>query len=307
LEASVFQLAKIHHEAEAALDLTVSDMQGANGDDLALLERRVDAQMRSVRSERQRIAARRGRLWALAEATDRRTRTDAMERFDDPDLSDDRRVKLATDLHRFNQITQAYWRFLRVLRPIVAAVRPAGRPVRILELASGSGGFARALAARASAAGLEVEVRGSDVQPSQVAAANQVAERTGSPVRFAVLDAFQLDKVPAGQADIVFIALAVHHFTPGQLARMVRGATRLATHAVVLVDGHRSAFLCGFVPGLALFSGNPDFVHDGFVTARKLYSLPELCMVARLACPECSVSGRLDWPGYSVVEVSARP
>ena len=259
------------------------------------------AQLLRLRRQRARLLE---RPWL---ALDEALRTDTLEHFDEPDYPEEKRLALARQLHRFNRLVFSYGRFLSVLRPFIEEVAGRrGRPARVLELASGSGEFAMALAKLSATRGLPVEVTGSDVQPAFVEAARERADARGLPVRFQQLDAFDLDHQPADAFDLVFIAQSLHHFNAGQLARVVASGHRLAEVAFVAVDGYRSLYLLSFLALATLpLSGALDFLHDSVVTARKLYSLAELDLLARLAAPEARVEVRANHPGFSVLTVQA--
>ncbi len=250
----------------------------------------VDAAMARLR------AGRRG-WWA---ALDRRLRTDRPEQMDDPGLPTAERVRLVHDLHRHNQLVGTYRRFASELHPLVRAVaRDRQRPARLLELASGSGAFATWLARHAARRRLPVEVTGSDIVPAYVDEARERAVGTGA--RFVVLDATRLDGLAPGAFDLVFLGQAAHHFSPGLLASMVAAAGRVATTAMLVVDGRRSLAL---FPLLAATNALlPRLRHDSFLSARKFYTEPELSFLGRAGAPWARVEARPSHPGYSVLIV----
>lgn len=268
------------------------------------LEKLADARVASLLRLRRLHARAYERPWV---ALDDVLRTDEQEHFDEPDYPESKRLTLARHLHRFNRVVLNYRRFLSVLRPLIEEVADRqGRPARLLELASGSGEFAIELARLAGRAGLPVEVLGSDVQASYVRAAQARADALALPVRFQRIDAFELDRQPAAAFDLVFIANSLHHFTPGQLARIVASGHRLAGSAFVAMDGYRSLYLLAFLALATLpLSGSLDFLHDSVITGRKFYSLAELELVARLAAPRGRVRVRASHPGYSVLTVQS--
>jgi SAM-dependent methyltransferase len=128
------------------------------------------------------------------------------------------------------------------------------------------------------------------------------AAAAGLAVEFREVNAFAMHNVGEGEFDLVFLAQTMHHFTPGQLARMVEQATRRAERFVG-IDVRRSLHVWGIVPGMAALSPHWGFLHDGIVSIRKMYSEPELALIARLGAPGHAVRTRGVWPGYSVLEV----
>jgi SAM-dependent methyltransferase len=232
-----------------------------------------------------------GRSWPqrFAAAVDDALRTDCPEHLDEPDYPAERKLAMVRALHRQNQLAGSYDRFVSILEPhLRAAARTRGGPARVLELASGSGELAMAVAARTRKRGLAVEVTGSDYVPDVVASARARAKVRRLPVRFEVLNAYDLASQPAGAFDVVFIAQSMHHFAPGQLATIIANATRIATRAFVGIDGWRSPLLLVALPAMAALTFQRDYVHDAWLSARKLYPEDELLALAELAAPSAS-------------------
>lgn len=273
---------------------------------MAELERQADEAVDALRRLRGEHASDHGWFNELVVGFDDWLRTDRPEHLDEPDFPAERKRAIVQALHRFNQGVFAYRRFFAVLLPLLRAVAAEQRrPVRILELASGSGEFSFALAELAAKQGLDVEVTGSDYLPAHVEEANRKADARGVGVRFLELNAFDLSALAPGSYDIVFIAQSIHHFTPGQVAMLIAQATRLAAVGFVGIDGRRSLALFGIVPTAGVLLRSRDYVHDAVVTLRKFYTESELELIARLAVPDGFVSVRPELPGYSVVTVCA--
>jgi hypothetical protein len=124
--------------------------------------------------------------------------------------------------------------------------------------------------------------------------------RTGWPL-LEVLDAFDMAGCAADRWDVVFIGQSAHHFTAGQLAKMIAQSRRIATTAFVAVDGQRSLKLLAFVPLSAAFTLERGLVHDGAITARKFFAESELAEIAAMAAPDATVTVAHHRPGYSVL------
>lgn len=268
------------------------------------LEDRADRLIFRLREERAREAGGRGVPTRLAAGLDRWLRTDVAEYLDQPEVPDAAKVDIVARLDRLNRALHAYQRFFAVLRPVITAVyRRERRPVRILELASGSGNFTLALARQARAAGLPVAVSGSDYLAAHVAEGARRAAAAGLEVAFREVNAFDMHNVGEGEFDLVFLAQTMHHFSPGQLARMVEQATRKTPHFIG-IDVRRSLHVWGIVPAMVALNPHWGFLHDGIVSLRKMYSEPELALIAQLAAPDWRVGTRGIFPGYSVLEVT---
>lgn len=276
--------------------------------DMAELEQAADAAVARLRGLRSEEAARHGLLRRLAVRLDDWVRTDAPEYLDDPDFPPERKQRIVQALHRFNQGVFAYRRFFNVLLPLIRPLA-SQRPVRILELASGSGEFSFALAKLAAKRGIAVEVTGSDYFMEHVEAGNAKARARGSDVRFIQVNAFDMGALDEDSYDIVFIAQSIHHFSPGQVAMMVAQAARVAGTAFVGIDGRRSPeiYAIASVPAVLplLYYRSLDYVHDALLSARKFYTESELELIARIAAPDAFVSVRAELPGYSVLTVAS--
>ncbi len=288
-----------------ALDESVLKAMGprpASPRDMATLERDVDSWIAELRARRLEAASRRGFMASAHARLDALVRTDEPEYLDLRDYPADEKVRIVQALHSLNRATLAYRRFTRVLRPYLERVAEReGRPARLLELASGSGEFTLALASSASRAGLPVSITGSDYVPEHVEKGREKARSRGLDVRFEVVDAFDMGRCEAGAWDVVFIAQSVHHFTAGQLAKMIAQSRRIATTAFIAMDGRRSLELLLFVPGMAALTLRKSYFHDALVTARKLFGDSELAEIARLGAPDARVEVAHNWPGYAVL------
>jgi SAM-dependent methyltransferase len=259
------------------------------------LERHVDQVMGELRSTRMQRAREEGGLAKVGASLDAALRTDAVEHMDEDGYPEKGKLGIALGLHLMNVASASYRRFFQVLLPTLRQIEARyGRPARVLELASGAGGFAFALEALARRNGVRVDVTASDIVPLYVTRGRERAEREGTAVTFRHLDALDMASVADAAYDVVFIAQSVHHFSPGKLARMIAESRRVATTAFVSVDGYRSLGMVAFVSGTAILSLWPAMVHDAVISVRKFYGEAELEAIARMAAPKASVSlGRI--------------
>jgi 2-polyprenyl-3-methyl-5-hydroxy-6-metoxy-1,4-benzoquinol methylase len=259
------------------------------------LERHVDGVIDAMRSERRRRARGAGTVARFGAAMDAALRTDAVEHMDEDGFPEKGKLGIALGLHMMNVASASYLRFFHVLRPILRDITArTGRPARVLELASGAGGFAFALDALARKRKLAASVTASDIVPLYVARGSERAQREGSGVKFQLIDALDMSAIEDGAFDVVFIAQSVHHFSPGKLARMIAESKRVASTAFVSIDGYRSLGMVAFVSTTAAFSFWPAMVHDAVLSVRKFYGEAELEAIARMAAPAARVTiGRI--------------
>jgi 2-polyprenyl-3-methyl-5-hydroxy-6-metoxy-1,4-benzoquinol methylase len=271
---------------------------------MAQLEQRADQAIQQLRARRQHLAAQQGGSLRLREQLDRLTRTDTLEYLDRPDHSVAEKKREVQALHRYNRLFFVYHGFLHILAPLIQEVaQRSGRAARLLELAAGSGQFTLALARLAHKRRFPVEVTGSDVVSAYVREGNARARRTRLPVTFREINAFDMQELYEGEFDLVFIGSSLHHFRPGQLARMIAQSVRVAGTAFVGIDGRRSLLFLGLVPVATLLLGNRYLLHDSVITARRLYSEPELELLAQIAAPGRPVQVRAGARGTSVLTI----
>jgi len=266
------------------------------------LQRATDAWLQRWLEERSRIVQANGPLARLADAVDRMARTDRPEHTDNPAVSPERKLKIVRSLHRTNRLQGVYRHYIRILTPLIRDIAAArGRPVRLLELASGHGEMAMNLAGLARRKNLPVQVTGSDYVEDLVRDAAARARARGCDARFRTLNAFDMGTLEPGAYDIVLVTGTMHHFSPGQLAVMMAQSRLAGCSAFVGLDGHRSLALLLWLPAFHLLTLLPDHIHDAWMTARKFYSLFELECIARIAVPGASISAAASFPGISVL------
>lgn len=178
--------------------------------------------------------------------------------------------------------------------PIAALARQLGRPLRVLDVASGAGDVPLRLWRRAERQGLPLEIHGVDISPRAVAHARQRAERWRAPVCFAPLDVLA-EPLPTG-FDVVTSSLFLHHLKPADAAALLCRMADVAEHLVLVNDLRRSK------PGLALarcaawlFTRSPVVHVDAPRSVRAAFSLREAeQLAAEAGLARATVARR--WP-----------
>jgi 2-polyprenyl-3-methyl-5-hydroxy-6-metoxy-1,4-benzoquinol methylase len=273
---------------QQAFQATKANHQALSTDET--LEQRANGFTSMMREERHRLARKSSWYTRWSERVDQACATEELEYMDVPNYSQAAKLRIAQGVHLSNQVTFCYQRFFRYLQPLIEEIHQrTGRPARLLELASGVGGFAIELSKQAQKHRLPVEIVGSDVVPLYIETANRQAQKLSLPVHFERIDALRLQSFPRPVFDIIVIAQSLHHFSPGQIAQMMAGAQNAATTAFVGLDGYRSWHMLTLVPLSALFSFQKDTIHDAWLTARKFYPMAELETFARLAVPNAEI------------------
>jgi SAM-dependent methyltransferase len=247
--------------------------------------------------ERFRVSRAFGGVSFLPELLDKALRTSESEHMDDRQLPETEKLELVRALDRQNQMLHLYPRYVDMLLSIIGeVVQGEQQEARVLELASGSGGLALALAEEARRKNLPLSITGSDIVPIFIKEGNRQAEEKKLSVSFQLLNAFDLPEFSAGSFDLMLLSQSIHHFTPGQLAIMIAQSAKQTKTAFVGIDGYRSMLLAGGVPLMASMQGIASFTLDGFTSARKFYSELELDIIAEIATGKRDHVVTSSWP-----------
>jgi len=234
----------------------------------------------------------------LAEMHARFGDCDEPELLDDPHLDPAVRVRLIEHLDALNTLVGGYRAFLREMEPLLAA----DRPTRILDLASGHGGFALEVARMATRRGLAVEVTATDLRAEYLAIGEATARREGLDVRFAVQDALDLSNLAPGAHDLIVCTQSLHHFPPSMTARMFREAARHAGRGVVFIDICRSVMHASLLRALGVLRyRDPGLAHDAWVSFRRAYTPEELGLITRLGPEGDGVEAKWTRPAHCLV------
>jgi SAM-dependent methyltransferase len=156
--------------------------------------------------------------------------------MDQPGLDRQRHVQALRGLEAIN-----FWsRSASILWPPLAALarEHGGRPVRVLDVATGAGDVPLRLWQRARRAGLGLELEGCDVSATAVDHARGRAAKQQEAVRFFVRDALS-EPLPAGY-DAVVSSLFLHHLSEEQAADLLRRMAEAAGRLVLVSDLARS-------------------------------------------------------------------
>lgn len=202
------------------------------------------------------------------------------ELMDDPGLDSlEHRRALAglARLNRFSGSIGVLW------KPLAAFARSRpGQPVRVLDVATGSGDVPIGLWRRAKAAGVPLVVEGCDISPTAVNSAERNAAEAGAAARFFVHDAIR-DPLPSG-FDIVTCSLFLHHLSDDNALSLLRRMGDAAGSRVLVNDLARSRFnyLAVWFACHAL-SDSRVVRYDGPVSVRSAYSPREALALARKA------------------------
>ena len=214
------------------------------------------------------------------------------EIMDQPGLDEGRHVQALRGLERIN-----FWSRSAALvwGPVADLAREtAGRPVRVLDLATGAGDVPIRLWHRARRAALPVEVAGCDVSPAAVAHAAARAGQARADVRFFAWDALR-GPLPSGY-DVLLSSLFLHHLSDEQAVDLLRRMAESAGRLVLINDlvRSRSGWLLAYL-GTRLLSRSEVVHTDGLRSVEGAFTLGE----ARALAERAGLTGarvRACWP-----------
>jgi SAM-dependent methyltransferase len=204
-----------------------------------------------------------------------RTRRRITELMDDPALDPAEHRRALAGLARLNRFSNS----AGVLWPALAKLaRELGRPVRVLDVATGSGDVPRALQTRAQRAGLALELTGCDLSPIAIAE----AARAGGAVRFFTHDVLH-SPLPAG-FDVVSCSLFLHHLGEEDAVILLERLQSAAEHLVLVNDLARSRFnFCAVWLASHLLTRSRVVRFDGPASVRSAFTPAEALALAERA------------------------
>ena len=214
------------------------------------------------------------------------------ERMDEPGLDPRQHAQALRGLARLNFFSSSagiLWPAIRRL----AAERQAAT-LRVLDIASGAGDVAIALARRARRTGVRLEILGVDISPTAVSVARENAKRAGVDAMFRVVDVLS-DPLPGGH-DILMTSLFLHHLEDEQAASLLRQMRSAEADLVLVSDLRRSRAGLWLAHSIPRMLTRSPIVHvDAPRSVERAFSLAEI----RALCELAGVSGyRLQhrWP-----------
>ena len=196
------------------------------------------------------------------------------ELMDDPALDPAEHRRALAGLARLNRVSDSPG----VLWPTIHELARGG-PVRVLDVATGSGDVPRALAAKAARAGLtNLSFAGCDISPTAIDAASRAAPG----LSFFVHDVLR-DPLPAGY-DVVTCSLFLHHLSEADAVTLLTRMAATAGRMVLVNDLARSRFnYLSVWAACRLLTRSPVVRFDGPASVRSAFTAAEAAALAARA------------------------
>ncbi len=208
-----------------------------------------------------------------------RSRVD--ERMDAPDLSEDQHRAALAGLRRLNRLSGISHVLFRQLTRL-AATMPSGRPLRVLDVASGSGDLPIDWLKMAARRKMPLAVTALDRSELAMQTAAQAAREAGVQLGTVCRDCLR-NGLPAG-FDVVTSSLFMHHLDPPDVSRLIQEMWRVSDRAIVICDLERSRTNLALVAAAAHVVTRSDVVHfDASASVRAAYTRDEFATLLHQA------------------------
>ena len=203
---------------------------------------------------------------------------DEPELLDSPDGASDHDLEVTLrDIRRANIFGLGTWVIKRHLADLLRD-HPKDKPLRILDLASGSGDIPEEICRWASRKGYDVSFVVTDISPAILEFARRRITKAGFGDRttFAVCDATR-PPFEAGAFDVTLCSLAFHHLNLAQAQESLRQMARLSRKGFIVNDIYRSRGAWYMARALtSLTTSNTLTRHDGPASVLRAYTPAEL-------------------------------
>ena len=200
------------------------------------------------------------------------------ELMDDPALSRTEHEHALVGLSRLNFFSGVIGGMYRQ----VTRFAVADRPLKVLDIASGSGDLPVAWAQRARKNGLNLDITATDISAVAVDEQQQRAKSAGVEIRSLQSDCFA-EELPGG-FDVVTCSLFMHHLTEQQSIDLLRAMRKASDNAVVVCDLDRTRLNYAIVGFASQALTRSHVVHtDALLSVKNAYTKAEFAALAQTA------------------------
>jgi 2-polyprenyl-3-methyl-5-hydroxy-6-metoxy-1,4-benzoquinol methylase len=152
------------------------------------------------------------------------------------------------------------------------------RPIRILDVGTGSGDIPLSIVRWARERGFELKVTALDSTASVSEIARELVRREPA-IEVVLGDLFEL-ACGEERFDYVIASLFLHHVRPDRAIEALRACDRLAVRGLIISDLRRTWPSLMAVTFISLLAGNFVVRHDGPLSVRRAFRVRELCDLA---------------------------
>lgn len=178
-------------------------------------------------------------------------------------------------INALSQVDRPVW------RKLVALASTLKRPLRVLDVATGSGDLLIRIAARAQRAGLSLDLHACDISDVALAEAQAAASVRGVSITTHRLNVL-VDSLPGG-FDLAHCALFLHHLDPPQVEVVLANMAGAAS-AVLVQDLRRTRLGLGLAWVVPRLLTTSRVVHiDAVRSVHAAYTIEEMSDMARRA------------------------
>lgn len=218
-------------------------------------------------------------------------RTRVAELMDDPALDPAKHREALRGLERLNILSgsaSSIWTHLNKRVNFTTS-----RPLKVLDIATGSGDIPIKLWQYAEQNGGNIEFTGADISATAIGLAKLKVQKKNIPVSFIELDVLN-DVLPVG-FDVIITSLFTHHLDPPQVIGLLKKMQSSAGQLVIVNDLIRSNVSLAMVWLASRFCSRSEIVHfDGPASVRGAYTANEMKeMAVRAGLNNCSIHSYL--------------
>jgi 2-polyprenyl-3-methyl-5-hydroxy-6-metoxy-1,4-benzoquinol methylase len=214
------------------------------------------------------------------------------ELMDSPALDPQSHARALVALRRINVLSRTAASVWSAIRPLARAQN--GRPLRVLDVASGGGDVSCGLWLLARREGLSLDVVGVDMSPVAAEQASRLAAARGADAEFRVHNV--LEAPLPGDFDVIVSTLFLHHLARTDAVRLLGAMVAAARQCVVISDLRRSTVGYLLAQAICRLVTRSPIVHvDGPRSVEGAFTMDEvraLCAEAGLELTRLSRS----WP-----------
>lgn len=202
------------------------------------------------------------------------------EAMDDEALDQKEHHRALKGLERINLLSMSAHHLWPAIEAL--ACRNPAKPLRVLDIATGSGDIPIALWKKAKRKKILLEISACDKSPQALDFARERAREKGAQVNFFTLNIHE-EQIPGGY-DILINSLFLHHLQNGEVVPFLQSMARQAKCLVLVNDLARtvSGLVLAFL-GTRLLTTSPVVRTDGVLSAQAAFSISEIKKMAQEA------------------------